>query len=407
MNVPALVIHAHLYQPPREDPVTGLYPVEPGAAPFHDWNEKIAAECYRPIAPLLERMSFNVGATLFEWLDAKAPEIAGAFVEADRAGIARSGHGGAIAMPYHHIILPLATRRDKEIEVRWGIRDFERRFGRSPAGMWLPETAVDSETLDVLATSGIQFTVLAPHQVDTPPPFGQPATVRTSSGRLIAVFVYDGMLSSEVAFGQLLTDSRAWLTRLTPSAHDIGAPVCVDIATDGETYGHHHRQGIAALQSVLDNIGTTGLEATNYAAFLARNPPRTFTRVVERTSWSCAHGVERWRSNCGCRLVAGTSQAWRAPLREAFDWLRGQIDSILTASGVTIPDDPAVAAKTVPMDWHARRMFSSCAWFFDYITGVEPLLAIAHAKRACELAGPDGTRLLETLSSRWQPPIHD
>ena len=192
MRVPALVIHAHLYQPPREDPVTGVYPVEPGAAPFHDWNEKIAVECYRPIAPLLDRMSFNVGATLFEWLDAEAPDIGRAFVEADHAGIARTGHGGAMAMPYHHIILPLATRRDKEIEVRWGIRDFERRFGRSPAGMWLPETAVDLETLDVLAANGIQFTVLAPHQVETLPPFGQPAMVRTSSGRRIAVFVYDG-----------------------------------------------------------------------------------------------------------------------------------------------------------------------------------------------------------------------
>jgi len=399
MPSPALIIHAHLYQPPREDPRTGGFPIEPGAAPYHDWNEKIAAECYRPIAPLLERMSFNVGATLFEWLDAKAPDIAGAFVEADRASIARTGRGAAMAMPYHHLILPLASRRDKEIEVRWGIRDFERRFGRTPEGMWLPETAVDLDTLDVLAANGIRFTVLAPHQVETPPPFGQPAVVRTSSNRRIAMFAYDGLLSHDVAFGALLKDPRDWLARLSFPQNDIGAPICVDIATDGETFGHHHKQGVEVLRSVLDGIETTGLEPSNYASFLARHPPRTFTRIVERTSWSCAHGVERWRSNCGCRLVADTTQEWRAPLREAFDWLRGEVDAILAKTGAEIPDDPAVAARSLPIDWHTRRMFSSCAWFFDHLTGVEPRLCLAHARRACELSG--NPKLLETLRDRW------
>ena len=402
MPSPALIIHAHLYQPPREDPRTGGYPIEPGAAPWHDWNEKIAAECYRPIAPLLERMSFNVGATLFEWLDAKAPDIARAFVEADRASIARTGCGAAMAMPYHHIILPLASRRDKEIEVRWGIRDFERRFGRTPEGMWLPETAVDLDTLDVLAANGIRFTVLAPHQVETPPPFGQPAVVRTAADRRIAVFAYDGLLSHEVAFGALLKDPREWQARLTFARHDIGAAICVDIATDGETYGHHHKMGIEVLRSVLDGIGETGLTPANYASFLAQYPPRTFTRVVEKTSWSCVHGVERWRSNCGCRLVADTTQEWRGPLREAFDWLRGEVDAILAKEGVEVPDDPAVASRSLPIDWHTRRMFSSCAWFFDHLTGVEPRICIAHALRACELAGAEEARLREGLRRRLE-----
>ena len=407
MPAPALIIHAHLYQPPREDPRTGEYPVEPGAAPFHEWNEKIAAECYRPIAPLLDRMSFNVGATLFEWLDVKAPDISRAFVEADRASLERFGHGAAMAMPYHHIILPLATRRDKEIEVRWGIRDFERRYGRSPEGMWLPETAVDLETLDVLAANGIRFTVLAPHQVDTPPPFGQAAAVRTGAGRRIAVFAYDGHLSHDVAFGALLKKPRDWLARLTLPEHDIGAPVCIDIATDGETYGHHHKQGITTLKRVLDGIAVTGLEVQNYATFLARHPPRTFTRVVERTSWSCAHGVERWRLDCGCRLIAGTSQAWRTPLREAFDWFRGEVDAILVSRGVEIPEDPAVAARSLPLDWHTRRMFSSCAWFFDHPNGVEPQICLAHARAGMRTRGSGRSRLLEGLRLRLRKAAGD
>jgi len=396
----SLIIHAHLYQPPREDPRTGEYPVEPGAAPYHDWNEKIAVECYRPIAPLLDRMNFNVGSTLFEWLDAKAPDISQAFVEADRASIARHGFGSAIAMPYHHIILPLASRRDKTIEVQWGIRDFERRYGRTPEGMWLPETAMDLESLDVLAEAGIKFTVLAPHQVELQPPFGQPATVRTSAKHRIAVFVYDGTLSHDVAFGALLKDPGDWLARMVQPPHDIRAPICVDLATDGETFGHHHKTGITVLQGVLDGLGATGLETLNYATFLARHPPRTFARVVERTSWSCAHGIERWRSNCGCRLMAGTSQEWRQPLREAFDWLRGEIDAILATNGVAIPEEPMLAMNSQPMDWHARRMFSSCAWFFDHFDGVEPKICVAHAFRACELAGPDASRLREGLMIR-------
>lgn len=396
----SVVIHAHLYQPPRENPWTGQIPPEETAAPFHDWNERITAECYRPLKPLLDRLSFNLGATLSEWLDRHAPDVLAAAVEADRRSVARLGHGNAMAMPYHHLILPLASRRDKEIEIRWGIRDFERRFGRTPEGCWLPETAVDLETLDVLAAAGFSFTVLAPHQVEATPLFGQPGVVRTGPRRRITVFLYDGVLAHEVAFGTLIRDPVQWRRRMILPRDDIRAPRLVTLATDGETFGHHQPRGVESLAWVLAEVEAAGVRIDNYAAFLARHPPRQFVRLVENTSWSCAHGVERWRSNCGCRLIPATSQGWRAPLRRAFDDLRSELDGILAADGTVIPDDPAVARRTVPLDWHARRMFSSCGWFFDDIAGLESRICLAHAVRAIELAGPRGQRLLGALRHR-------
>ena len=390
----SVVIHAHLYQPPREDPWTGQVPAEASAAPFHDWNARITEECYRPIAPLLRGLSYNVGPTLFEWLDREAPAVSQALVEADRESVARLGHGNAIAQPYHHIILPLASRRDKETEVRWGIRDFERRFGRAPDGMWLPETAVDGETLDVLAAAGIRFTILARHQVELPPVFGRPAVVRTTAQRLIAVFIYDGDISHEVAFGPLIKDPVTWFHRLRPPPHDIKRDTLISLATDGETYGHHHKQGIASLGIVLERLTKTGVRVENYASFLSRNPPREFARLVEPTSWSCAHGVGRWRSNCGCRLVEGTSQEWRTPLRDGLNGLRESIDQLLAQRNGSVPDDPAAARTALPVDWHARRMFSSCGWFFDDIAGIEPRICLAHALRAISLSGEAGPEML-------------
>ena len=350
----SVVIHTHLYQPPREDPWTGQVPPEVSAAPYHDWNARITEECYRPIAPLLRGLSYNVGPTLFEWLDREAPGVGQALVDADRESVERLGHGNAVAQPYHHIILPLASRRDKETEVRWGIRDFERRFGRSPEGMWLPEAAMDSETLDVLAAAGIRFTILARHQVELPPLFGRPAMVRTAAKRLIAVFIYDGDTSHDVAFGPLIRDPITWFHRLRPAPHDVRSDTLISVATDGETYGHHHKNGITALGVVLERLAKAGVRVENYASFLSRNPPREFARLVERTSWSCAHGVERWRSDCGCRLVEGTSQEWRKPLREGLNGLREAIDQLLTQQSSVVPDDPVAAQTTLPLDWHAR-----------------------------------------------------
>ncbi|HWP65824.1 MAG TPA: DUF3536 domain-containing protein [Candidatus Limnocylindria bacterium] len=396
----SVVIHAHLYQPPREDPWTGTIPPEPGAAPFHDWNARITHECYRPLAPLLARLSFDVGATLADWLANEAPDVLAAMVAADRASIERLGHGNALAMPYHHVILPLASRRDKEVEVRWGIRDFERRFGRAPEGMWLPETAVDLETLDVLAAAGIAFTILAPHQVERAPLFGAPGVVRTSATRRIAVFCYDGALSHGVAFGALIKHPTAWYQRLRLPPDDVRAAKVVGIATDGETYGHHHAKGIETLTQVLDRLSAADVRLDNYAAVLARNPPRQFVRLVENTSWSCAHGIERWRADCGCRLVEGTQQAWRGPLRQGLDELRAEVDRLLAAWGLTTPSDPDACRTSLPLDWHARRMFSSCGWFFDDLAGIEARICLAHAVRAIELTGGERGRLLAGLRER-------
>ena len=240
MSIRSVVIHGHFYQPPREDPWLGQVAAEPSAAPFHDWNERIEQECYRAVvaarlyAPdgriarivnTLASISFNFGPTLLEWLEREAPGTYAAVLEADRSSRARhEGHGNAIAMPYHHAILPLASRRDKVTEVRWGIADFRRRFGREPVGMWLPETAVDPETLDVLAAEGMRFTILAPHQVEHAPAGGSPAWYRTPGGRSIGLFVYDGAISHDVAFGTLLKDAAAWQKRLMATPKGASAP---------------------------------------------------------------------------------------------------------------------------------------------------------------------------------------
>ncbi|MCA1791738.1 MAG: hypothetical protein LC667_18365, partial [Thioalkalivibrio sp.] len=253
MTRPSVVVHGHFYQPPREIPWTDQVPREASAAPYHDWNERVLAECYRPVTEArvldgqgrirdvmntLEWMSWDAGPTLLRWLAREAPATYGAFLEADARSLARTGFGNALAAPYHHVILPLASRRDKVTEVRWGIADFRRRFGRDPEGMWLPETAVDLETLEVLAEEGILFTVLAPQQVETPPAGGLPGRVSLSGGRSIAVFVYDGPLSHGVAFGSLLGDAEAWIREVTARSAQQGTRL-VSLATDGETFGHH------------------------------------------------------------------------------------------------------------------------------------------------------------------------
>jgi len=424
VTVRSVVIHGHYYQPPRADPWLDEVPLEPSAAPFHDWNERIGRECYRAVVAArvpgvhgrirrivnaLEHTSFDVGSTLFAWLEREAPETCAAVLEADRASRARLGHGNALAMPYHHIILPLASRRDKTTEVRWGIADFRRRYGRDPEGMWLPETAVDDETLDVLAQEGIAFTVLAPHQVRKPPPHGRPGRFKTRGGRTIALFIYDGDLSHDVAFGPLIRDARAWTARL------VAAPPgsLVSIATDGETYGHHHRFGEMALAAVLEALAAQpDVRVENFASYLARHPAADDVELVAPSSWSCPHGVERWRADCGCRMAPerATSQAWRAPLREALDWLAGEIHGLFARDRALLLGDPWAARdawrpaadnrpkdvrarELLEMEWHLLRAFTSCGWFFDDVGGAETLLVLRHAARAIELAGAEGPRL--------------
>ena len=438
------MVHAHFYQPPREDPWLEEVEREPSAAPFHDWNERIDKECYRTVvaarrhAPdgriaaivnTLESISFDVGPTLLVWLERYAPRTYDGILRADRASVKRFGHGNALAMPYHHLILPLATRRDKMTEVRWGIADFRRRFGRTPEGMWLPETAVDEETLDVLAEAGIRFTVLAPHQVEGAAPDGLPGRYRTSGGRDIALFTYDGGISNDVAFGGLLHDARAWANRMVaPDGDGDGARrALVAVATDGETYGHHHKFGEVALAWMLDALQRRNdVRVENFAAVLARHPARHDVRLVAPSSWSCAHGVERWRSDCACRMApdpAGRPLRWRAALRHALDWLAGELHGLYeregepllgdpwTARDAYVPDDAPErsrvprdatvrARELLELEWHTLSMFTSCGWFFDDIAGIEALQVLRYAERAIALSGAEATRLEAGLLAR-------
>lgn len=439
---PSVVVHAHFYQPPREDAWLEEVEREPSAAPFHDWNERIDRECYRTVvaarrhAPdgriaaivnTLESISFDVGPTLLVWLERHAPRTYDGILRADRASVKRCGHGNALAMPYHHLILPLATRRDKVTEVRWGIADFRRRFGRAPDGMWLPETGVDEETLDVLAEAGIRFTVLAPHQVEGAPADGLPGRYRTSGGRDIALFTYDGGISNDVAFGGLLHDARAWASRMLAPDEDGSRRALVSVATDGETYGHHHKFGEVALAWMLDALQhRADVRVENFAAVLARHPPRRDVRLVAPTSWSCAHGVERWRFDCACRMApdpAGRPLRWRAALRQALDWLAGEVHDLYEREGGSllgdpwaardayVPDDapersrvPAGAGvrarELLELEWHALSMFTSCGWFFDDIAGIEALQVLGYAGRAIALAGAEAPRLEAGLLER-------
>ncbi|HEX7122585.1 MAG TPA: DUF3536 domain-containing protein, partial [Gemmatimonadaceae bacterium] len=444
----SLVLHGHFYQPPRDNPFLDFVEMEESAAPFHDWNQRIERECYRAVTAArltgrggrisrivntLEWISFDVGPTLLEWMEREAPGTYAAILHADRASVARlDGHGNAIAQPYHHTILPLASRRDKLTEVRWGIADFRRRFGREPEGMWLPETAVDDETLDVLAECGIGFTIVAPHQVVKPPPRGLPGLYRTRAGRKIALCVYDGDLSHRIAFGGALHDAMAWVAYMRSFAHAPDGERVLAAATDGETYGHHHKFGEMALARAIEEMRRAGTRIENFAALLARTGmPSTEVGLVEPTSWSCAHGVERWRADCGCRMDPnnGSSQAWRAPLRAALEHLARGLHEVYARDAVHLMDDPWAARdaygavvgtvddesrrrcverlvrepltldqlvrarELLEMERDALRMFTSCAWFFDDVAGIEARQVLRYAAHAITLAGADGPRL--------------
>ncbi len=453
MTRPSVVVHGHFYQPPREDPRTDRVPREASAAPYHDWNERILAECYRPVTEArvldgegrirdvvntLEWMSWDAGPTLLRWLAREAPATYAAFLEADRRSLERTGFGNALAAPYHHVILPLASRREKVTEVRWGIADFRSRFGRDPEGMWLPETAVDTETLEVLAEEGIAFTVLAPGQVEEAPRHGLPGRVSLPGGRSIAVFVYDGGLSHGVAFGSLLGNADAWIRGVIQRSEEPGARL-VSLATDGETFGHHHRWADMALAATLTGLEAGGrVRLEGYAAFLSRSEPTEDVVLVEPSSWSCAHGVDRWRAECGCKMAPHqkTQQAWRPVLRDALDELAADLHALYESEAARFFDDPwavrdlygsvldaGVPARRELARGHARealsddevtraltlleierdalRMFTSCGWFFDDLAGLEPLQVLRYAAHAL-----DGVRRLGERSTaaaeRWE-----
>jgi len=438
---PSVVIHGHFYQPPRDDPWLETVEAQASAAPFHDWNERVTEECYRAVVAAripgpegriadivntLELISFNFGPTLLEWMEGKAPKTYSSILEADATSArATGGHGNAIAQSYHHTILPLASRREKVSEVRWGMADFRKRFGRDPTGMWLPEAAVDSITLDVLAQEGIAFTIVGPHQVKEPPPFGLPGLYRTPGARSVALFVYNGPLSHGVAFGSLLEDAERWAEDM------VGPGRLTSIATDGETYGHHHPFGEMALAAVLGLLRKDPrVMVENFSSFLSRNPPEHAVELVEPSSWSCSHGVERWRSDCGCKMNPSedTHQEWRGGLREAVEWLASRLHQIYESEAPPLLGDPWAARdryrpwadtgtddvralELLEMERQALRLFTSCGWFFDDLARIEPIQVLRYAARALELTGPRQEELeegflkrLDTALSNETPP---
>ena len=373
-----VAVHGHFYQPPRENPWLEAVEVQDSAAPAHDWNERITDECYAPntaarrlsaegsvigIVNNFEQISFNVGPTLMAWLGRHRPDVSARIVEADRVSRRARGHGNAIAQVFNHMIMPLASRRDRITQVRWGLWDFRARFGREAEGLWLPETAVDTQTLDVLAEAGIRFTILAPHQAARIRPLAggawqevggaidpsRPYRWTGPSGGSLAVFFYDAPVSRAIAFEGILQSGEAFATRLLGAFRDERPwPQLVHCATDGESYGHHSRFGEMALAAALEQVEATGrARLTNYAAFLALSPPDHEVEIRENTSWSCAHGVERWRADCGCRLDPSTRQAWRQPLRDALDWLAAEIDGVYEARGSAHLKDPWARARRV------------------------------------------------------------
>ncbi|HLH23684.1 MAG TPA: DUF3536 domain-containing protein [Chloroflexota bacterium] len=451
-------VHGHFYQPPRENPWLEAIELQDSAYPYHDWNERITAECYAPnsasrilddrgrIVKLVNnyaQISFNFGPTLLQWMAEKAPGVYHEILAADAESRERfGGHGSAIAQAYNHVILPLANYRDKCTQVRWGIRDFEYRFGRRPEGMWLPETAVDVESLAVLAEHDIRFTILAPSQARRVRPIGGASWQDVGSGgidpripyllrlpgtaRAITLFFYDGPISRAVAFEGLLSNGEYFAHRLMTGFEDQRpGPQLVHIATDGESYGHHHRHGDMALAYALDYIERQRLaRITNYGQYLDLVAPTQEVQLNENSSWSCAHGIERWRSNCGCNTGGGPSwtQLWRGPLREALDWLRDELaprfdevarqflvdpwqardDYIAVVLDRSVANveaflarharrplheaDKVAVLKLLELQRHAMLMYTSCGWFFDELSGLEPVQILQYAARAIQLA---------------------
>jgi alpha-amylase/alpha-mannosidase (GH57 family) len=450
-------VHGHFYQPPRENPSLEAIELQDSAYPYHDWNERVTAECYGPnatsrlfddqqrIVQLVNNyahISFNFGPTLLLWMEQKVPHILRSIREADTQSKERfGGHGNAISQAYNHMIMPLAHPRDKETQVIWGIRDFEKRFGRKPEGMWLPETAVDIPSLEALAAQGIRFTILAPRQAKRVRRFSsrnwkdvsgdridpsRAYQIRLPSRKTMALFFYDGPISQGVAFEGLLSDGKRFADRLLSGLSDERDwPQLSHIATDGESYGHHHHYGEMALTYALHDIETgSAAQLTNYGQFLEMYPADHWVEIFENTSWSCMHGVERWKSNCGCNSGGHGewNQEWRAPLRDSLDWLRDTLAPIFEAQAGELLKDPWAARndyvdvildrseeslsaflkkhaareldraetvralKLLELQREAMLMYTSCGWFFDELSGLETVQVLHYAGRAIQLA---------------------
>ena len=463
-----LTIHGHFYQPPRENPWLEAIELQDSALPFHDWNERINKECYNPnsvskivdnrnrildVVNNYEHMSFNFGPTLLSWMEHFAPLTYERIIKADIESVSEhSGHGNAMAQVYNHIIMPLANENDKQTQIKWGIRDFEYRFGRKPEGMWLAETAVDDETLRILEENGIKFTVLSPYQAlkfreegtkdwqdvswgNIDPARSYRYYIKTAPGKYIDLFFYDGAISRSVAFDELLKDGNKFIRRLKEGISDCrNYPQLINIATDGESYGHHTKFGDMALSYVLKiKAKDEGFTITNYAEYLDKYRSNCEVDIKQASSWSCFHGVGRWKEDCGCSTGGhpGWNQKWRKPLRDALDYLRDElvvifekegpkyfdnvwdvrnkyIDVILDRNEMNVkkfqqdnfkPDltdeNKVQAMELLEIQRQAMLMYTSCGWFFSEISGIETVQIMKYAARAMQLASRFSNKNLE------------
>ncbi|MEB3173568.1 MAG: DUF3536 domain-containing protein [Cyanobacteriota bacterium] len=468
-----VTVHGHFYQPPRENPYLERIERQPSAAPFQDWNERIYAECYRPnafarifsdqgevlaIVNNYEYLSFNIGPTLLSWLENHDPEVYQRILEADRLSCRRlGGHGNAIAQVYNHIILPLANERDKYTQVQWGVADFRHRFGREPEGIWLAETAVDQETLRVLIDEGIKFTILAPSQAEACRPFGEeewrvvnggqidptrPYRCFIEDGRFIDIFFYDGPISRDLGFGDVLNSSDFLAGRLGQAVRgDFRPSQLLTLATDGETFGHHKGSAERCLAyAFTQEFPRRGWQTTNFAHYLSLHPPQWEVCLKPVTAWSCCHGVDRWQADCGCGGGGDWHQRWRAPLRESLNWLRDQLAELYQTTALRYFQDPwqarrdyvevilnrnlervnqflarhqthplrpqerTDALRLLEMQRYSLLMFTSCGWFFDEISRPEGAQILRYGARAMELAAEvTGIDLEPEFIARLEP----
>jgi len=431
-----IILHGHFYQPPRQSPWTGLIADEPSAAPFHNWNERILSECYTANAHAhtmaghvayirnnYESLSFDFGPTLHSWLDNHGKTAGRAVRLADEASRrAHDGYGNAIAQSYNHSILPLLDARSRELQIAWGTQDFTFRFHRSPEGMWLPECAADDDTLAAVAAAGIKFVILGADQ-------GRFSRDDRDAGPFLwrrdqltlAIFRFDRELAGAIAFSDVMSDGAKFADALLATALTLAPGAALLVATDGETYGHHKRHGAAELARTLSILeDRDDVAVTNCAAYLAAHPATGNFQLDGASSWSCAHGVERWRADCGCRLDPHSSQAWRAPFLDTMRFVKHHADSVfdrfapeLTAdaalalhNSATLFADPNPAAlevfghthklrdadtrdrlvRLIEMQRAAHAALTSCAWFFDDFGGLEGRIVLRNASRAVELA---------------------
>ncbi len=464
-----LTIHGHFYQPPRENPWLEAIELQDSALPFHDWNERINKECYNPnsvskvvdsrnrildVVNNYELMSFNFGPTLLSWMEKFAPYTYERIVKADIDSRAEhNGHGNALAQVYNHIIMPLANERDKETQLKWGVADFEYRFGRKPEGIWLAETAVDDDTLRILEANGIKFTVLSPYQAlrirkegdeewqdvswgNIDPARSYRYYIKSAPGKFIDLFFYDGAISQAVAFEELLKDGNKFIKRLKDGVSSLrDYPQLINIATDGESYGHHTKFGDMGLAYVLKiRAEEEGFKITNYAEYLDKYRSDFEVDIKQASSWSCFHGVGRWKEDCGCSTGGhpGWNQKWRKPLREALDYLRDElvkifekegtkyfedvwevrnkyISVILDRSRINVDkfqrenfkaklssEDKVHAMELLEIQRQAMLMYTSCGWFFSEISGIETVQIMKYAARAMQLAAKFSKKSLET-----------